>query len=313
MDERELIGALRKQLAAQVAQVDVKSMFSPLEATLRSSAGLIGSFLGKLTAVLAPLTTLATVLSQSTSGLGLFLSAVNVLAATLAPVLLPVFLVLGAAVLAISAMLWTRLKPALGDIYVWIVQSAIPAFRSFVEWLEKAGVAIDEFIEGLMMELVLLQKHPFDPEKRNELREAAKEFKELKAFNAAQGNKFDLNDPDQRAQAGIAMLREKLNGMEFDPRKIADRRAPNKPGLGGEAEREFKRGLLDMIAQFKFEQGSKASFTGLSAASREAQLAAIGTSPMERRMMEIKTDIINALGKIEGAVKLNKPEPAVGP
>lgn len=284
-----------------------------------------------LLATLAPLATFATIVTQSTSGLSLFLSAVNVLAATLAPVLLPIFLVLGAAVLAISAMLWTRLEPALGDFYVWVVQAAIPMFKSLVESVKSVGTAfdvageeIDLFVADMLTATANLMKmlgiEEVGGKKPEDLKKTANEFREdvvgrrnkriEEGIGGVKGGLGDVGKGFDAQDEWLKAIRNAPNAAEADR---IQKQGPKKVGPVGEAEGAFGKGLQDMIQQFKFEQGPKPSITGVAQASKDAQLAAVGGSPMERRMREIASDILMALGRIEGAVIGNKPAPAVGP
>jgi hypothetical protein len=106
---------------------------------------------GRVAVLLAPVVALSNVLQQTASGMGAFNSAVKVLAATLAPILLPVFAVLAAAVLAVSDEIWAELLPSLKDWYVFVIQRLKPGVEEFLtvlrgalDWLRKYGPATEE-------------------------------------------------------------------------------------------------------------------------------------------------------------------------
>lgn len=113
-----------------------------------ASEGPLGKVLGlataKVMAFIAPLVAVGTVLAQTISGFSMITTAVKVLATTLAPLLLPVFVLLAAAIVAVSDELWEGIKNVLPAWYGWIMQHGIPAFvalvgavRAVIDWFKK--------------------------------------------------------------------------------------------------------------------------------------------------------------------------------
>jgi hypothetical protein len=262
-------------------------------------AGVVGLFTGKLIAAIAPVVTLATVLGQTTSGLSLFTGAVQLVAATLAPILLPGFVLLSAAALALQAVLWDQLKPALGDFYTLIFMSAIPAVRKFIEVIVDAWNEVSRFVKELRGEKLEGKPIPagFKEEKPEDLEKAfmkvfgPQNLPNVKVGAAAIGGGGMLANigAEAGAQGG---------GMPRQPQGGVDR-----------FMKEFMRGIDDTIRQFQFQTGSKASLSGIVGASREAQLKAVGTDPFQQRMLVIVDGCWKALQQAVGALK--KPDPPV--
>lgn len=116
-----------------------------------ASEGPLGKVLGlataKVMAFIAPLVAVGTVLAQTISGFSMITTAVKVLATTLAPLLLPVFVLLAAAIVAVSDELWEGIKNVLPAWYGWIMQHGIPAFvalvgavRAVIDWFKKLSL-----------------------------------------------------------------------------------------------------------------------------------------------------------------------------
>jgi hypothetical protein len=105
----------------------------------------VGMAVGKFAILFAPIIALSNVLNQTASGMGVFMTAIKVLGATLAPLLLPVFLLLAAAVLSVSDEIWSSLLPNLKAWYEWILANAIPVLEQFVAAVRD----VIAFIKGL--------------------------------------------------------------------------------------------------------------------------------------------------------------------
>lgn len=82
--------------------------------------------------VLAPLIAFGTILSANNSGMSVFGKAVNVMATTLAPILLPPMVLMAAGILTVSDVIWEKLRPRLSDFAELVVTKLIPAVEAFV-------------------------------------------------------------------------------------------------------------------------------------------------------------------------------------
>jgi hypothetical protein len=119
-------------------------------------ASLLVGLFGKL---LVPIVSLASVLGQASSGFGLFTKAINVFASAVAPILLPVFAVLAAAVVAVSDEIWNALLPNLRDWYNWILANAVPVFNELVSAVR---TVIDSFRDAAAI-FGLIARKPTGP------------------------------------------------------------------------------------------------------------------------------------------------------
>lgn len=109
--------------------------------------GIAGILTGLFGRVIAPLVALHAILSQTTSGFGVFQKALNVFASAIAPILLPVFAVLAAAVVAASDVIWANLLPHLREWYGFILSTAIPTTKTLVQRLVELASTIAWVIE----------------------------------------------------------------------------------------------------------------------------------------------------------------------
>ena len=287
----------------------------------RGTSGILdflkNDFTRTLITVIAPLTTFATLLAQSTSGFTLFLGAINILALTIAPVIIPFFIVLGAALLALSSMLEDELDPALDALYEWVAVTAVDAFRALVEWVSKvreglkamwshlepehgakdvaaAEQAIEENIpEGVAGAIMAI----FDPIlqainpntkpfwERPENKQLDQQIQDnIDAMNAG-GGEFGADPP---LPEGIGA------GGDWDAKAVADMNKRDR----AKADAEYLRGIKDMVREFQVQNLPQASITGIVQASRAAQVAALNASPMDARRLQIIQNISSKLDKM---------------
>jgi hypothetical protein len=215
--------------------------------------------------LLGPLAALATFLSQTTSGFALFGKAVNLLASTLAPVLLPAFFLLAVALAALSEVIFTRGLPVLEGFFSLIINTAIPAIVRFVDMVISAAEALDDLSK------VKIGGEEIGGEGVAAL--AAPLFAPMLAPFAALG--FGLDRAD-RATGGPG-VGERLMG-----------------GARPEARGAVGRGMADALAELRLSLGPQASSGTAASVYSRAQMAAF-QSPFERRMLDIGERVIRAL------------------
>jgi len=109
--------------------------------TLTSGITTLGLQFAKL---LGPLVALHTFLSASTSGFSVFSKAMQLFAATIAPVLMPAFFLLAVALAATSEVIFTKMMPALETFFSLILSTGIPAVAQFVEDIGRAADALKD-------------------------------------------------------------------------------------------------------------------------------------------------------------------------
>jgi hypothetical protein len=113
----------------------------------RGPGGAVAALVGTFGRVLGPLMAISTVLGQANSGMSAFSKAVNILGATLAPILLPGIVLLSAAILSVSDIIWSKLRPNLAAWTTFVMQTLIPAVEGVVSSLADFADAIKWVID----------------------------------------------------------------------------------------------------------------------------------------------------------------------
>ncbi len=232
-------------------------------------------------AVLGPLYALSTILNQANSGMGVFGKAINVLGATLAPVLLPFFAMLAAGVLTLSDYIWSKLLPALGSFYDWAVKFGLPLVQGKVENIGAAidtGSAIKDFVtQG---KLPSLEKAP------GMLDAAARQFDPTGAVGAVQDTVGSIKDVFDVAGRNL------FGGKDWESAAQA-RRGANDP-LKAKPEDEKQKfdfgaamnaNMRDVIKSLAMSMGPKGSYSSLGEVGKQAQLAALNQDPIEAKLL----------------------------
>ncbi len=246
----------------------------------------MNAFLGKFTAVIGPLAILGQVMQSSASGFQLLSSGVKLLAAVLAPFLLPVFVMFGGLLFAVSQMLDGKLQPALVRWMTFVVEDVVPVMEDFAKGLEV-------LVEGA--------------------RDVAGAFQE--AIDYIDEAVFGTSDAVKNAVgggagAGVVGGWSKGSGGSWDDTP-AETRAKDAAAAAGDGKGSVMGGMEIMLQELRRSLGPQASFSGLAAASRSAQLAALNGSPIDKMILD-KT--IRSVELLEGILKnTGKATPAVGP
>lgn len=227
-------------------------------------------------AVLAPLYALSTILNQTNSGMGVFGKAVNVLGATLAPILLPVFAILAATVLSVSDIIAGKLIPALGEFYDWVLKVAVPFAEKKVE---QAGEGVDAWVatknlvtqgkmpEGKHLDTILRNSLPGGEQASDLSKFLNQKILQLGAWGSRQVGKDDT--PWKNAMQ-LPMAGGKI-----------ENKAPEeaKPNFG----QMFSANMRDVLKSLAMSVGPKASYSSLGEAGKQAQLAALNADPIEMK------------------------------
>lgn len=288
-------------------------------------------FMLKLIAVLGPLALLAAVLSSASSGFSLVTTSVKLLAMTLGPILLPFMVLLATGIASMSDIIWNKMMPQLEKWFTLILVSGIPALERFllkvealataIEWVVNKipgagaitqhaapggsaspssfldsvmGFGADSLIKGggvtaaetIMMSLFGRKTPPSDPRPDSTTSGA----------RAARG--------DVSAAAGAAGAAGAARG--------GSNAAPGAPGgisTTDDRMNLIKSNMNMVLAEMKFQQGPRASFSGLRQASSNAQMAALNKSPFEAQMLARMTEIIARMDRSIGNATQNIPTP----
>lgn len=229
-------------------------------------AGLVAQF----GALVGPMAILAAVVSSSASGFQVLGTAVKLLGATLAPLILPVVAVVAAGLTMLSNELWEDIEPALDDWYEIVMEELVPAVKAMVEifrdmarYAMHPGQLLEDFGDDLRDGLRSL--NPF----------TSKEDDEEKSRN---------RDEERRAE----------RGQTPPGPKEAERRT----GREKNPDERFDLAMGDVLGELRHSMGSKASIGSITNVGNQAQLAALNESPLERKILERVTKAVEHLGKI---------------
>jgi hypothetical protein len=292
----------------------------------RGLATVAGMLARPFAALLSPLARLSTYLQATTSGMSVFQGALRVLAASLAPILLPVMFMLASGLIALADTIWNELKPKLGEWIEFIVTTGLTALEWFAEAVTDAASALGGFGDGV--------EEAWDSF-GDAVADAGDWFNEVtgraavdrsgdgilhgigKGWGTGGGRRADPLGTDRgdyggggssgadfdASGAGGAMggLWGMINhGMAQIKRKtVAPDGDRDKPGGSGGAVPEAMKGAMkDVLAQMKFEMAPKSQSMGLAAVGRNAQIAALNQSPFEAKMLDRISTVIAALEKV---------------
>jgi hypothetical protein len=292
---------------------------------------------GRIMLLLAPVVGLAAVIQQTASGFSAFSGALRVVTATIAPLLLPVFAVLAAAVLAVSDEIWDALLPNLKAWYVFVLSNMIPALVEFVQAVRDAADFLRRFA-----------KDPAGETARAIAEPAARAAEEAGWNNSIPGRfggwlgmklleAHGLAEPKPGPGKGSVELQPGDPTLEQKWRERAARQrremqqSPPPAGAGGgfsgggdwgdpnapapKAARppvadRFMGALRDVIQSIRQQAGPPASMLTPESINRQAQLASANADPLERRVRDRLLTSLDLLDKAVSEIAENtKPRP----
>lgn len=277
-------------------------------------AGVIARTLARHFALLfGPLAAFGTILGQTSSGFGVFRKSIDVVASSLAPLLLPVFVLLAAGLVALSDTIWARLLPALAKWYGWVNEHAVPAAEQkvedsgrFLDGLRDLGdlvtdpaKAIDRFKDDPAKAIdrgmgVLRQLDPTGgvgmiEDNVGSAGDAMKWFD--KQFGDAlggrlydeEGRRTDVDRPVSGSVAAAAARSAGVAGPGVSGPAVGGE--PSRPGDPGTGPATFRGATRDVLRSLQLSIGPKASYGQLQDVGRQAQLAALNQDPLDARTL----------------------------
>jgi hypothetical protein len=140
--ERKERNAARQLAGAKKAERGQALNASPL-------FGVLGQVAAKFAAVVGPAALLGQVLNSQISGFQVLGTATKVLAATIAPVLLPATVALSAGVLALSDVIMDHGLPVMDRWFDYVLGTAIPAIAFLIDTIDDAGKGVEDFAEAV--------------------------------------------------------------------------------------------------------------------------------------------------------------------
>lgn len=255
------------------------------------ASGLFNVLAGSLVRVLSPVAILSRAIQSSTSGYGVLGKSVDVLASIIGTALLPLFLSLSAAVLTVATMIQGPMMDAARQLTGPVLHGTMEALALFIAGLETATEYLAAFA-GVLQGIVNLPLLRAIAAGMGSDTGAAKG-----AANSMTGGLIDRYE-SRRQQLGLT---ERKPGADGKP-----------AGPGQESGRElFASSLRLAIGEFKRQIGGKAERVGFEDISGRAQLAAIGTSPLDQKILEAQLKALTVaermLGELEEANR-KKPD-----
>lgn len=252
-----------------------------------ATGGSIGKALARqFVAVVGPLYAMSTLLNQTNSGFGVFQKSIQVFAATLAPIVLPVFMTLAAGLLTISDIIWNKLNPALGDFYEWAIrfglQSAEKKANDVKDAVDLASALKDFATTGRAPRAADLPRMA-DTFARN-----IDPTGTVAPFISNVGGLGDLSNWTARRfgfgdwQQGMAARSGSSSGSLLGPAAAAAGLTPAATPARSMND-ALRANMQDAIESLKRSMGVKASYAGLEDVGKQAQLAALNADPIEMR------------------------------
>jgi hypothetical protein len=223
-------------------------------------------------ALLSPMSILAQIVTSSASGFQVLTFAVKLFAATIGPILLPVFAVLAAGLVYLSDTIWNDISPELEGFYDVIVGSFLPAVGAMVDALKWAHDQITDVFEAL---------DPFS--------DTPDELKAMAGGAPGTGKGVLAADTGSSGYDGGDYGSGGFTGSGAGS-DHAGSGGPGGPSIGGS--------FGEVLRELRASMGPKASFSGIAQVSRNAQLAALNDSPFESKMLDRMAQGIGALERI---------------
>ena len=324
-----------QQLGGAAGQAVGGSVGKAIGGTL---GGIAGSLVGKFAILLAPLAALSTILQSAGSGFSVFNTAIKVFAATLAPVLLPVFVLLATAVVAASDVIWRELYPKLGEFYRLILETGIPAIKQFVDGLlmaarvfnilyqadQRGRATARGVIQGKEADAVggVLRMLPggktlgdlYDRGRQitagvvggkpgeaiAAAQQAVPEHPLKRLLDAYAGRADEPKPGTPAAPIDLSQLSPEKRASYLNP---PAGRPDGKSDLGGVA-------LKDVLASLRQSMGPKAAFGSIAQANKTATLAGLNQDNLERRLWERMVKSLETLER--EAMKASQSPPRYG-
>jgi hypothetical protein len=249
-------------------------------------------FSGKLLAVLGPLAIVAGILSSAGSGFQVLVSAMNLLIAVLAPVLMPVFIVLAVAVAELAMKLREHMLGAVRAVATFMFEYVLPAFRALAEVVGTVVGYLIDFGAGLISAASTVLGWAGDVgdwlwEKGGDVVDAIDDaiLPERVASGAAGMGAADIAKAAMAAVKGGDFAGASGAGGGFDdggPAAKLSGADAAKVRMAEEAKRAGDMDMLGMVIRsLEMSIGPKAQISGISQAFKNAQLAAINADPLD--------------------------------
>lgn len=330
----ELLRARVTQLPLAIAQnaamaaAEAAQKANPQPAA-EPSQGLFGRNLGRVgaaadllaarfRAMLGPLATFSTYLNAPTSGMSVLSKAINLFAASVAPVILPATYMLSVALTAASEVVFKKLVPALDGFYKLVLSTGIPAIRHFVSMIGRATEALASFADTAVGKAVLSSDgrggrmgaiDRLTGGQSEVVKDTGNGGFTDQAFAQVKSAQRTLNDfarsvlpvGGETLTDASTWASKKAAGI-FGPESAGDPYSGRgtKAGTGdGLATGAVKNAQRDVLKELMLSMGPRASSGSVSSVWSKAQMATLNQSPFERRMLEMMTQVVTTMAKAD--------------
>lgn len=224
----------------------------------------------KFAAVLGPLAMMSQVLQAPISGFQVLGTSAKVLAGTLAPVLLPVTVLLATALTALSDVVLATLMPGLEGFFSVIVGMGIPAVIIFIDAVRDAAEWIEKWTKWF--------KEKFGG---GEDGSTLDQIEGVANLLTGGGDGFGMGTIGRAA--GTEIVGTDTFRDDFMPTERADTGAI------------VMNALRDVMGSMRASMGPKAQISGLESVGKSAQLAALNQDPLEARMLRTQQQIFQLM------------------
>ncbi|HEY2911184.1 MAG TPA: hypothetical protein VGI99_13120 [Gemmataceae bacterium] len=271
------------------------------ENAVGSAAGIIGGVLTKQFAmVFGPLVAFGTILSQTNSGFSTFGKAIQLMGATLAPLVLPFFVLLSTALMTLSDYISGELLDSLKGLYEWMKKFGIPEAK------KKVGEAADAIDTGVAAKNVIM--HGESPQMAD-LPRMADSFlaNVIPGGNAMVRNGRGVGDLADFAarQLGFESPQQALK-PEGMAEKAGETLGVSGPGVSKpkmDLSKAFDENLKAVIRSVQMSIGPKAAYSGLGEVGKQAQLAALSQDPIDAKILQQMIKSVELLGILASNTK----------
>lgn len=276
-----------------------------------------GNTMGKMLArqfmaVVGPLYLLSTILNQTGSGMGVFQKSIQLMAASLAPIVLPVFMTLAAGLMTLSDIIWNKINPALGDFYSWAIKFGLGQAE------KKLGDAKDVVDLAGVVRGLTRGDAPNVADMPRMLDAAVRNIDPsgtVASFMRNVGGSNDLMNWTARRfgfdnfqqGAGAAGLQTGSGGL-IGPAVSAATGSTASPATS--LADALRGNMQDAIESLKRSMGVRATYSGLEDVGKQAQLAALNADPIEMRAAQ---RVIEAIQQFQEAFDRAAGQPVPQP
>lgn len=278
------IGQIGKNFAGKMAGSGaisgVVGKMGPIGLAASPILSVLEKVVGKFAELLSPMAILSQAMESPIAGFQLIGKATKLLAGVLAPVFLPITLLVAGGLAVVANILFTELQPVMDDWFDLILNDGIPVIQELIDEFKDSIQAIKDFYNAL-------------PDRRSKDRK-----ERITAYAGQYGAALSLGPLAPLAVTGL-LYRDVLGGggiTEAAKKKQAERKKTRKRGEG----LELDLSLSEMLESLKKSIGPQASMGSLGSVGHQVQLAALNQDPLEARLMKMQ---LEQLKKIEAALK----------